>query len=129
MTLPEYTRTPAGPALDALVHERLMPFQKPPCLCGPAPNGYDSRTGQCLRCGGFVLPHYSTELTAAWEVFVVGLVTHGSASVGADMEDWGRGAFGDGPEQVVTATVGAWSYTAPVCEAICKAALLAAEGR
>ena len=78
------------------------------------------------------VPHFSSNIGYAWQVFEKALTEHGAASISADMEDWGRGAFfGDGPEKAVTVSVGlgpAWYVTAPVCEAICRAALLATRG-
>lgn len=93
----------AGPALDEAVAARYFSFSSAPAS------------------------PFSTYLLDAWRVFEAALVTHGMAAIDADMEDYGRGAFfGDGPERVVTVTVGRYSSTGPVCEAICKAALLAA---
>jgi hypothetical protein len=91
------------------------------CAC-PDKSHDDPRLGK--------LKAYSTDIAAAWEVFDTALFLHGGASINADMEDYGRGAFfGNGPERVVTVFIGlddGWSVTAPVCEAICKAALYAA---
>lgn len=90
----------ASSELDALVAEKVMSWAK------PAP--------------------YSTDITAAWDVFEFALLNLGNARIDADMEDYGRGMFfGDGPERVVTVTVGEHSHTAPVCEAICRATLAA----
>jgi hypothetical protein len=68
----------------------------------------------------------SRSIVAAWDVFTEALLRFGTVSIYADMEDFGRGAFlGNGPEQVMTVTIGGYTVTAPVCEAICRAALSA----
>ena len=83
-----------------------------------------------------LLPPFSTQIAAAWEVFIAGLAKTGLAAIEADMEDYGRGTFiaeaaaepqkgqasGD-----VWVTIGTKRYFGPVCEAICHAALAAVD--
>lgn len=64
--LEELKTMPAGGRLDGLVHELVMGLPEP-CVCGPAPNGYDPDTGVCRRCSreGVARP-YSTDPGHAW---------------------------------------------------------------
>lgn len=115
-----------GRELDRLTAERVLGVDRMTARVGvdgtDEPHYYWGR-----HLGHSPAGHYSSRISDAWLVFEAALLKHGTASIHADMEDYGRGAFfGDGPERVVTVTVGHYSSTGPVCEAICKAALLAA---
>lgn len=111
----------AGRALDKLVADRVMGWKvfESEMDSGRPPN---SPISLVLK----PFPHYSTDISAAWEVFDQGIFRFGQASILADIEDYGRGAIlGDGPERVVAVVIGGWAVTAPICEAICLAALAA----
>lgn len=111
----------AGRALDKLVADRVMGWK---VFESEMDGGRPPHSSVSLVLKSF--PHYSTDIAAAWEVFEQGLFRSGQASVFADMEDYGRGAIlGDGPERVVEVVIGGWTVTAPICEAICLAALAA----
>jgi len=122
----------AGRALDTLVATKVMGWHLVPSKSF-GPRGWatwDDSNGnaQAAGVGGGFKP--STDISAAWQVFEMVLVRVGTASIVADMEDWGRGAItsSTGPERVVTVTIGEWTVRAPVCEAICRAALTAISG-
>ena len=73
------------------------------------------------------IEQYSTQLTFAWDVFEAGLAATGSASIAADMEDYGRGAvLGHGPARDVWVQIGDHRAFGPVALAICRAFLAAA---
>lgn len=128
-----------GRELDVVVAERVMGWRwlNLPGLCRPCfkppdeiaqflPEFVEQLTVTCDDSPPDRLPHYSADMSAAWQVFIAGLVNLGTASIYADMEDYGRGAILSGnAEQVVHVAIGDMTVCAPVCEAICKAALLA----
>lgn len=119
------TTLEAGRDLDARIAEKVFGCHlargvtgEPVCCCDFGPHT-KSKFEMALKA-------YSTDISAAWQVFETALIRVGTASISADMEDWGRGAFtASKADQVVTVTIGEWSVTAPVCEAICRAALAA----
>jgi hypothetical protein len=119
MTREQILATAAGRELDAVVAERVMGLKE-------VTSWADGVCRSRMPFGWHDVPCYSTEIAAAWQVFVRGLTNSGNASICGDMEDFGRGAFTRGKaDEVVTVTVGEWSVTGPVCLAICQAALLA----
>lgn len=66
----------------------------------------------------------SNDITAAWEVFIAGLIAHGTADINADMENYGRGLIlGDGPEEVMHVSIGDWTVVDKAEVAICRAFL------
>lgn len=111
----------AGRALDKLVAEYVMGWK---VFESEMEDGRPPHSPISLVLKPF--PHYSRDISAAWQVFEQSLFRFGQASILADMEDYGRGAIlGDGPARVVQVTIGEWIVTAPICEAICLAALAA----
>ena len=131
MTAEQIRELPAGRELDALVAEHLMGWKDIHLdayvnygngrdACGTTP---DSKGG-FYNSGRAPVPRYSTDISAAWKVFVAGLWNAGTGNIAADMEDFGRGAIlGNGPEEVVWVQIGEHAVCAQVCVAICKAAL------
>lgn len=66
------------------------------------------------------------DIADAWDVFIRGVITFGTASIDADMEHYGRGAIlGSGPEEVVHVTIGDAIVADKAPAAICRAMLLA----
>jgi hypothetical protein len=140
MTRDDIERMGAGRSLDAVVAESMgwlvlsVPTDEEdwyekrvtrfPCMFLFEQGGWDiQRSGDEFRSE---IWRPSADIRAAFEVFKAGLTRFGQAAIFADMEDYGRGTFfGNGPEEVMTVTIGSWQVTDKVEIAICKAYLLA----
>lgn len=121
--------TPAGRELDAAVAEAMgLCLHREPAKWRTVRCQGDSPDHYCNLCGEDPepCPHFSTDIAAAWQVFVRGMQAAGYATIHADMEDYGRGLFTRGEsEGVVTVTIGDYSATEVAPLAICYAALSA----
>lgn len=127
----------AGRELDALIAEKVMGLEwTTSSLTGSmpiigSPFRIAERSDFVWRSGwrAIVLcPSYSTDMAAAWLVFVAALQQVGSAAILADMEDFGRGLITRGQaEGVVTVVIGEVTVTDVAPLAICRAALAAVE--